>query len=471
MSLLPFTAGFYSLPSTSLSNQRCVNLYTHISEAPTGETQEQLLGFSGISQVFDDSVNGKTRGSIVFKGKLYRLDGDEFVSIDSEYNIVNLGTITGFGRVSIAKNKDSICIVDPNGNSYFYDTDNGLAQITDADFLDIEAINGRARTVTFSDGFFVYNTDTVIFQSSIETTNKGQDFNALEFTDAFQFDDTLVAVIASQGNVYLFSDSHFQMYRLKQTSTTGEFAFQRVSVQNTERGLRSRFQIVDIDNALFFVGGGKNERSAVYILRGAQTAKISTDAIDTLIEDDASGFAMGFFDRGQSFRTFTFSTTTIVFNSTTSRWCEIQENIYKTGWRVQTVDRFNNQNVVSDDTGLGGILDGDFYTWFGDTILDYATTQPFANQGRDFAVQQLEATCQSGVGNDDEEDPQIALSFSSDVGVTFRNELSRDLGKRGERKKRQIWRLGGRYDDTVVLRFSFGIPCQKALIALQADFL
>jgi len=468
MPSIPFTSGFYALPASSLSSQRCVNLYTHISEIPTG-TQEQLMGFSGIAESFDTGF-GKTRGSIVFSEKLYRVDGQNFVSIDLDLNITNLGTITGFGRVSIAKNKETICIVDPNGNSYFYDKENELAQITDEDFLSLEADFGRARTVTFSDGFFVFNTDTVIFQSSIETVNKGQDFNALEYEDAFTFDDKLVAVIASQNNVYLFSDSYYQVYRIKSSSTVGDFAFQRVSTQNNEKGLRGRFNIVNTDSALFFVGGGEEERSSVYELRGAQPKKISNDAIDTLIEDESSGFSMAWAERGQFFRSFTFPSTTIVYNARTGRWCEIQDSLYTEGWRVQTIDRFGSQNIVSDNTGKGGVLDGDTYTWFGDTINDYFTTQPFRNNQQNFAVQQLEAVCQSGVGNDDDENPTIALSFSQD-GVEFDNERYVALGERGERRKRQIWRLGGRYDDSVVLRFAFGVPCEKVMIDLVADFI
>jgi hypothetical protein len=471
MSSIPFTNGFYSLPATSLTNQRCVNWWTHISELPSG-TKEQLLGFSGIDERFSTGF-GKTRGSIVFKEKLYRVDGQNLVSIDVDLNQVDLGLITGFGRVSISKNIDTICIVDPNGNSYFYDEENGLAQITNADFLDIEAQNGRARTVTFSDGFFVFNTDEVIFQGSLESVNKGQDFNALEFEDAFTFDDKLVAVKASQNNVYVFSDSYYQVYRFNPNTTTGDFAFRRVSTQNNEKGLRGRFNIVNVDSALYFVGGGEEERSAVYELRGAVPKKISTDAIDVLIEDETSGFAMAWGERGQFFRSFTFPTTTIVYNARTGRWCEIQEEIFNPtkGWRVQTIDRFINQNIVSDDTGKGGILDTEYHTWFGDNIVDYFTTQPFANQQKNFAVQQLEIVNQSGVGNDDDENPSVALSFSDDGGVEFRNELYRELGKRGERRKRQVYRLGGRYDETVVMKVSHSNPCKKAVIDIVVDFI
>ncbi len=103
--------------------------------------------------------------------------------------------------------------------------------------------------------------------------------------------------------------------------------------------------------------------------------------------------------------------------------------------------------------------------------MDYFTTQPFANQQKNFAVQQLELVNQSGVGNDDDENPSVALSFSDDGGVEFRNELYRELGKRGERRKRQVYRLGGRYDETVVMKVSHSNPCKKAVIDIVVDFI
>jgi len=465
MALLPVTNGFYSLPSTSISNQKCVNLYTHVSEAPS-ETQEQLLGFSGVTEL-GDSGFGKTRGDIEFQNEWYRVDGETFIKIDIDNNVTNLGLITGFGRVSIAENGESICIVDPNGNSYFYDKDNGLQQITDADFLSF----GRARSVAYSDGFFVFNTDKILFQSSIVSVNKGQNFNALEFDDADQFTDDLVRVIRSQGNLYAFGVESYEVYRLRPTSTTGEFAFQRVTVQNNERGLRGRFNIVDTDSALYFIGGGKYESSSVWELRGATPKKISTDAIDTLIEDEPTGFALAWVERGQFFRSFTFDTTTIVYNARTGRWCEQQENLFTSGSRIQTTIHVYGDNYVSDDTGKWGVMDGDVFTLFGDTVLDFFTTMPFGNNRKPFTVSKIEALCQAGVGNDEEENPSIAMSYSRDGGVTFTNERYKLLGRRGERQKRQVWRQIGRMDEDVVMRFAFSNPCRKAFIGLEATFI
>jgi len=469
---LPITGGFYSLPSTSVSNQRCVNLYTHIAEGAS-ETQEQLQGFSGINENTDTGL-GKTRGAIVFQNELYRVDGNSLVRITQFGVVDNVSgseTVTGNSRLFLAENGESICIVDPYGNTYFYDKTNGLVKNINADFQALEAEYGKTRCVTYLDGYFVFNTDKVLFQSSLPNVNKGQNFNALEFDDADQFPDDLVSVVASQGNLYAFGVDSFEIYRTASGTTTGDFAFTRVSTQNNERGLVGRYNLINADSAVYFIGGGKFERPSVWELRGAQLNKISTDAVDSLIEDYDNGFALAWSERGQFFRAFTFDKTTLVYNARTSRWCEIQENNFTEGWQVQTINRVYGRLSASNLTGKEGTLDKEYFTWFGDTILDYCTSQPFGNQRKPFAVQWLEAVCQSGVGTDTRTNPTIAMSYSRDGGVTFGNERYRELGAQGDRTKRQRWYLLGRMDEDIVLKFSFSEPCQKTLIGLEASII
>jgi len=465
--LLPFTGGFYALPDTSISNQRCVNLWTHVSEGAS-ETQEQLKGVQGITTLGDTSY-GETRASIIFQNELYRVDGQNFVKIAVDNTVTNYGAISGFGLVSIAENGETISIVDPNGDSYFFDTDNGLVQNTNSTYLAF----GRARSVTYSDGFFVYNTDKILFNGSLSSVNKGQDFDALEDEDAEQFTDDLVRVIASQGNIYAFGTLSYEIYRLKPSSTVGEFPFQRVTVQNNERGLYGRFNVFTAESALYFIGGGANEAWSVWELRGATPKKISTDAIDILINDSVSSnlnldYGWHYAKDGQFFRGFTFASTSIVYNARTNRWCEYQTG--GQGWNVKTIDAIYSRLMMSDNTGKFGEMDSNVYTQWGETVFDYFTTQPFSNGQAAFGVQTVEAICQAGVGNSDSEAPTIAMSFSRD-GVSFCDERYRDLGEAGDRSKRQVWRNIGRFDDSDVFRFAFAEPCRKAFIGLEVDFI
>jgi len=471
MPSLPFTDGFYSLPNTSISNQRCVNWMPVISQSGA-RSQSQLIGIEGIRSIVD--LGGKIRGSIFFQGSMYYLAGNDFVRVDKLFNVtvIESDAVGGFNRVFMAENGLVITLVNPNGESYFYDPDTGFSQITNSDFLELTSDFGRAIGVTYSDGFFVYNTEEILFSGSIKTKNKGKDFNALEFIRAEQFTDNLVRVIYSQGSIYAFGDLSYEIYRLKPTSTIGEFPFQRIQIQNNEYGLFGRYNVVDANSVLYFIGGSKREKPSVWELQGSNVRKISTDAVDYLIDAESpnSSFAWAYTLGGRFHRGFTFPKTSVVYDSSTQRWHERQSDRYESGWQVQTIDRAFGVLLAGNDNGVIGEIDQSVYTEYGETIFDFFTTQPFADQQKDFALHRMEAVCQSGVGNDDIEEPTIAFSFSDD-GVEFGKERYRSLGKRGERNKRQVWRNQGRFDQDTVLRCAVSAPCRKAIIQMVGTFL
>jgi len=478
MPSLPFTDGFYSLPNTSIANLRCVNWLPVISQSGA-RSQSQLIGVDGIETVLD--LGGKIRGSIFFQGSMYYLAGNDFVKVDKLFNVTTIkaDAVGGFNQVFMAENGLVITLVNPNGESYFYDPDTGFGEIVDDDFEELTSQYGRAIGVTFSDGFFVYNTERIIFNGSLKTTNKGKDFNALEFTEAEQFTDNLVRVIYSQGSVYAFGDLSYEIYRLKPTSTIGEFPFQRIAIQNNEYGLFGRYNVVDANSVLYFIGGSKREKPSVWELQGSNVKKISTDAVDYLIDTESpnTSFSLAYTLGGRFHRAFTFPDTTLVYDSSTQRWHERQSGNFvdgiwlnNKGWQVQTIDRAFNVLLAGNDEGKIGIIKQDVFTEYGETLRDYFTTQPFSDQQKDFSLHRMEAVCQSGVGNDDIEEPTIAFSFSDD-GVEFGKERYRSLGKRGDRDKRQVWRNQGRFDQDTVLRCAVSAPCRRAVIDLVGAFL
>ena len=469
MPSLPFTDGFYQLPNTSIANVRCVNWFPTISQGGS-RSQSQLLGIEGIETLAD--LSAKVRGSIYFQGAMYYLAGENFVRLDATLTVAVLATgVVGSSKVFMAENGLAITIVNPYGNSYFYDEVDGFEQIVDADFLELTA-GDRAIGVCYSDGFFVYNTKTKIFNGSIKTTNRGKNFNALEYIEAEQFTDNMVRVISSQGNFYAFGELSFEIYRLKQASTTGEFPFQRVASQNNNYGLTGRYNLIEANSTIYFIGGSKREKASVWMLQGAAVTKISTDAVDYLIDVDSpnSSYAFAYTLGGHFHRGFTFPKTSIVYDASTQKWHERQSNRLTTGWQVQAIDGAFGKLLAANTDGLVGEIRQDTFTEYGSTIYDYFTTQPFANQQKAIACHRLEAVCQAGVGNSDDLSPTIAMSHSRD-GVNFSDERYRDLGAAGFRNQRQVWRNLGRFDQDVVFRFSVSAPVRKAVISLEATFI
>lgn len=461
---VPFTNGFYQSSVIAISNQQCLNLFPNQAQAG-GVSPEQLIGIEGLES--KGSTGAKTRGSIKFQGDLYRVDGNQLYRIDANFTTTALGFVSGSRRVSMAENGSTIAIIDPTGNSYFYDTANGLNQINDAAFLD----NGQTKGVAYLNGYFVYFTSTILFSGSPRTVNLGQDFNALDFVEAESFTDNIVGLIASIGQLYVLGEQSTEVFRISATSTA--FPFARAGASVIERGLFSQFLVAEAQSSVWFIGGDSDETRAAFMAQGAQDQKISTDGIDYILNtiskaDFDKGFAWSYGNNGHYFIGWTFPNTSIVFDTTTKKWHERQSN--GLGWSPQTIDKINSDLLVGGLNGEIGLLSADIYTEYGATIKDRLTTQPFHGQGA-FAIQSMELACQSGVGNDDSANPTVKIRTSRDNGVIWTQLLPRDLGKIGEREKRQVWRNLGRFDDTVILEVTFNEPVQKMLGIMSVDFI
>jgi hypothetical protein len=134
-----------------LSAQRCINLYPVIPQA-TALNQRALFGCPGTKThpVSGATIVGSNRGSQVMKGVGYFVNGSRLYSVTKSGVIVDLGSITGSGRVSLANNGQFIVIVVPGGDSFGFDNvANTLTQITSLNFR-------TSSTVVFKDGFFAF---------------------------------------------------------------------------------------------------------------------------------------------------------------------------------------------------------------------------------------------------------------------------------------------------------------------------
>jgi len=86
-------------------------------------------------------------------------------------------------------------------------------------------------------------------------------------------------------------------------------------------------------------------------------------------------------------------------------------------------------------------------------------------------VSRLELTVEAGAGNllPPGVDPQMRMSFSSDGGLTFNNEVQRSMGVLGKFNQRLIWRNQGRSDKSRVIRFRSSDPVKSNILKLTAN--
>jgi len=473
---IPLGSGSYENTSKPFSAQRCVNMYVAAAR-DLSLNDTQLIGSPGISQ-FSTVGNEPSRGASVMGSLYYIVSGQKLYSVDEFGTVIDLGTITGTKRVSMANNGEKLCIVVPGGNSYVWnETTDTLAQITDVDFR-------VSDTVCFIDGFYVFTeTDSKIFFNS--ALNDPLSFDGLDFGSAELAPDNNVTCHVNSDELYILGQWTTELF---QNIGGSGFPFQRVQGASYEKGCHAKHSVIDWEDDFYFLGGGKNERTTVYKAGTTSDPKnISTDSIDLAIQkfDDgeiAEAFSFTYSINGFSFVGFTIrsvniTSRTFVYNITASEflgrsiWFEQQTGISENAWGVQSVDFVFSKFLVSDiNDGKIGVLDPDLYTEYGNVILALKTLPPFYGDSNPIFMDYLELTADAGQGLviGQGSDPQVMLDFSDDGARTWSSEFWSPLGKIGEYFRRTVWRRLGRVPDHSIYRFKITDSFKRVLIKLSA---
>ena len=473
---LPIANGFYVSDSLPISAQECTNWYPNIAQGQA-LSQENLFGTDGIYQVATSGIVDEiNRGSHEMFGKPYFVNGDTLYRLDqtivdtvATYTLVTLGTVTKTTRVSMADNGTQLMVLVPGGNGYIYNhVTDVFAQITDVDFT----ANGAPQFVVFIDGYFLVTTDTKKF--IVSALNNGLSYNALDFGTAESDPDDIVAPVVFKNQLFISGGETFEAF---QNVGGADFPFQRTGLF-LQKGCFAPYSLINSQDTFMWVGGGQNESPAIWALKGNNTTKISTTAIDSILTGLTSTqvsniYAWTYAQKGAYFIGFSLPATTLVYDTTTQRWHERKSIIDESvgSLRVSSITKAYG-NVFCGDTidGRVGILTPDVYTEYGNTIIRRIATQPFQNNMQSIFFPSLELTVESGVGNDAVPDPQIVLERSQD-GKTWSDPISRSIGEIGQYNRRAIWRRNGRASRFELFRFTLSDAVKPVIIQLTANII
>ena len=478
---LPITNGFYVSRSLPISHQRCSNVYPSIPSKPA-LSAEQLLFTPGISilTTTGQEVQEFNRGSHVKNGipyfvngtSLYRLDlttersGGEQLEV---FSVIELGTIEGNERVSMADNGTQLLILVPGGKGYIYNEDAGtpFQEITDTDFR----ASGDPQFVEYVDGYFLLTTDSKKF--IISAINDGLSYNALDFATAESDPDNIVAPIVLDNLVYITGSETIEGFQ--NLPSVGRMPFIRNNII-LDKGCKAPHSLIKTNSTFFMVGAGVNESPAIWQFIGGRFRKKSSEAIDQLLATYSESqinsiFATSYSDAGSYFVTFTLPDTTLCFEVITERWHERNSLIdeKEERWRVNSLVAAYGRILVGDyKDGRIGCLSLDSLKEYENNIIRLFTTQPFSDLGDEIVVSMLELTMESGAGNSEIEDPVVSFSASKDAKL-FSEERVRKIGKKGEYQRRVIWYRNGRFDRFVVFLFRMSEPIKTAFIKLEFE--
>ena len=471
---LPMMNGFYASDSLPVSAQECINWYVNVPQAPARAT-EVLFGTPGIKQLATTgSVQQQNRGAWTLKGKVYFVNGATLYRLNANNSVDGLGAIGGSGRVSLADNGTQLFILVPGGNGYIFTGDpDTLDIITDSDFT----ANGQPQYVVFIDGYFALTTDSKKF--IVSALNDGLSYNALDFGTAEANPDATVAPFVFKNQLFITGEVTSEAFQ--NTGGSG-FPFTRSGIY-LSKGVSAPLSLIDSNDTFMWIGGGKNESPAIWQYTGGSAQKVSTTAIDNLLqgltaEELTQVFSWSYSEKGAYFVGFVLPSTTVVIDVITGRWHERKSFSFidSSGLKKHTRSRVNavisayGKVLVADQfDGRIGEMSRDIYTEYGETIYRTVTSQPFVNNEQSFFMPMIELTVESGVGNDSVDNPKVSMSLSDDGGVTFSDSRMRGMGKKGERNCRVIWRRNGRFSRDVVIKFVLTDAVKPVVIQLTAD--
>ena len=446
----PILGGQYITQSANAGANRCINLYPE--QVPEGGKEPAFLTRCPGLRLRVVIGTGPIRGTIKAGDLCYIVSGSTLYSINSIYTVVDLGDIsTGSSPVSMAYNGEQIFIA-CGTTAYIYKVaDEELVEITDEDFP-------GANIVDYLDGYFVF-TEPDSQRFWVTSLLDGTAIDALEFSSAEGAPDSLVSLIVSHREVWLFGENSIEVFY---NSGETNFPLSRIQGAFIEAGCAAKYSIAKLDNSIFWLGSDARGSGTIYRADGYTARRLSNHSIEAEIQSfstivDAIGIS--YQQAGHSFYMITFPTAnrTFCYDVATDLWHERAD--YINGEFHQ--HRARSMFLLNNDVHIGDRLNGNIYTFDLDYYSDNGNPQVWLRSWRALAVgkntlkrgfhQQLQLDCEVGVGllTGQGEEAQVMLRWSDDGGRTFGNYHIKSLGKIGKTFTKPIWKRLGMSRDRV----------------------
>ncbi len=464
MTELSLGNGFYKSVAPIASNQECVNFRPKYILTPSGVTQVFLLETEGLTTIASSEEGELNRGAIPFLGSpyfvqgstLYRLNRSAISGGGFDYELIDLGTITGTGPVFMAINPTQICIVVPGGDVYIFSETGGLVLIVDPEFL------GPATGVIFVNGHFIFWTAQIMFSSGI---NDGLSYNGADFVGAEALPDEIVGCFPYDNNIMVFGQDITE--RFQYTADDFGFPFTRIEGAYLQKGMISPFGVTETDDTLIFIGGSPTEMPSVWQSDGNNVWNISTPSIEDRIQsyigregvfEDAFFVTYGIEDSVVA--CLNLGGDSLCFDVIASRAAErpiwhrrdTLDNGAFGQWGIRSIIKNWNQILTAGTfTNLISIMSNDVFDENGVDKIRVWASENMYNNGNPIYVNRVEVVVDAEITEYDT-DFTLGLRYSEDGGRTFGVEEFRTVGTVGQFDGRIVWDRLGRFDTMVMFQ-------------------
>lgn len=430
------------MDSLPFDAQRTINFFPILDEY--GKEVAQLFGTPGLS-LFGSVGTGPHRGNFTAdNGRSFFVSGSELYEVDSVGNGTKRGDLNqSSGIVSYAESDLELAICDGETLYILNYATNVFQEVSDPDFP-------GASSVTYIDGYFIVSKPNT-GEFYISAIRDGLSWNALDFATAEFSPDNLLRVYSALGQLFLIGDVTTEIW-----SNTGasEFPFQRISGALINIGTESPETVLEDDNSLFWVGKNKKGTGIVYRTEGFSPVRISTEAIESLLQAAPTPSelrAYAYQQKGHLFYVITGGglETTPCYDTTTQLWHE-RAYLNSEGNFEQHLGScctlVNGKHLVGDRRN-GNIYDMNLTTYSdnGDEIAAERIYTHISNEDERIRFNKLVVGVESGVGTQtgDDADPKISLRLSKDGARTWSTTYYKSIGAVGKYKTKVAWRRLG----------------------------
>jgi hypothetical protein len=408
---------------------------------------------------------GVDRGGINWNGQHWRVMGSKLCRISPSGAITIVGDVGAGGQVTMDYSFDYLGIA--SAGKLWLCNGSTVTAVSDPDIGNVVDMRWIAGYWLTTDGEFLVVTDL---------TNPFS-VNPLKYGSSEADPDPVLAVDELRNEAYALNRHTIEVF--DNIGGTG-FPFQRIEGAQVPRGIVGTHAYCKYLNTFAFLGSGRNEAPAVYLMLPGDTQKLSTDEIDKLLAGyteaqlATSVMEARIYD-GREHLLLHLPDQCLAFDATASKafeeqvWFSMTSSVVGLGtYRARNLVRVNDRWLAGDPTSSAiGELVEDVSSHYGQTIgWDFDTLILYAD-GNDAIVHELELVALPGrvaVGAD----PVVWTSYSTD-GETWGQERPCSAGRLGDRTKRIAWRRLGRLRNYRMQRFRGTSDAHLAFARLQAQ--
>ena len=408
---------------------------------------------------------GIGRGGINWNGTLYRVMGDKLCSISSAGVVSQLASIPGAGVVTLDYGFDRLSIT--AGGKLHYWNGSTLTTVTDPDA-------GVVLDHCWIGGYYLMTDGVSLIVTELTDPTS---INPLKYGSAETDPDPIKAVDRLRNEAYAFGRFTIEAFE----NVGGDlFPFRRIDGAQVPRGIVGTHAYAPFAGAFAFVGSGRNEAPAVYLMQPGDTVKLSTREVDTILagftEDQLAACVVeSRADKAHQHLLIHLPDRCLVYDAAASQqlqqpvWFVLHSGLtdlaqYRARGLVWCYDRWN----VEDPTSAAlGTLTGDVSSHYGQAVGWRFGTAMAYNEGAGGIVHELELVCLPGRAAFGAE-PTVWHSYSAD-GVTWSQERPKSAGQQGDREKRLAWRRVGRIRHVRMERFRGTSDAHLSMARLEAQ--